>query len=211
MESTTGGAAAIVIAPLSQPVPPAFDYLCYAAAAAASAKLELNNKCERTQSTNTENDCEHNELDEEETVMSEVPNSTTTDINNNTTTNNNNNNTTTNNNKIDTMIEKLQTNESKFDMQLAKIEEKLKEIHANFERRTNKTMEKLESYDVKMADFQNDFYTELDKIENVIDEKIEDRMKEMNCNFEKRFETFAEKLNSTLQAYLNSLNTNITN
>lgn len=124
----------------------------------------------------TENDCERNELDE-----------------------------TFDENRLDEAIEKINLNESKFDAQLQKIEEKLKEIHANFERRSNKTLEKLDSYDVKMAEFQTDFYTQLDKIEDIIEEKIDDRMKEMNMNFEKRFEDFAEKLNSTLQVYLNSL------
>ena len=154
----------------------AFDYICYAAA--ATTQQATTTSTETIESAETENDCERNELDE--TVESD-------------------------DDRLEEAIEKINLNESKFDSQLLKIEEKLKEIHLNFERRSNKTLEKLDSYDVKMAEFQNDFYTQLDKIEDIIEEKIEDRMREMNTSFEKRFEEFAEKLNSTLQIYLNSL------
>lgn len=154
----------------------AFDYICYAAA--ATTQQATTTTTETIESAETENDCERNELDE--TVESD-------------------------DDRLEEAIEKINLNESKFDSQLLKIEEKLKEIHLNFERRSNKTLEKLDSYDVKMAEFQNDFYTQLDKIEDIIEEKIEDRMREMNTSFEKRFEEFAEKLNSTLQIYLNSL------
>jgi len=173
---------------------PNFDYICYAAAAtaaaAAAATSTANHGTLSTTATSesmqsaTEHDCERNEMDE--TIESDLAEAAQ-------------------NMKLEEAFDKINRNESKFDAQLAKIEEKLKEIHANFERRANKTMEKLEGYDMKIADFQNDFYNQLDKVEEVIEYKIDDRMKEMNSNFEKRFEEFAEKLNSTLQVYLNSL------
>lgn len=126
----------------------AFDYICYAAA--ATTQQATTTSTETIESAETENDCERNELDE--TVESD-------------------------DDRLEEAIEKINLNESKFDSQLLKIEEKLKEIHLNFERRSNKTLEKLDSYDVKMAEFQNDFYTQLDKIEDIIEEKIEEDRK----------------------------------
>ena len=102
-------------------------------------------------------------------------------------------------------FEKINAHEKRFQMELNTIETKLSDMSANFENRFDLTLEKINSNEIKMNQFKADVKEQLVKIEKKLEKNIDDKLNEININFEKQFEDFSSKLEKSFQDFFTVL------